>query len=145
MCSQQSSGPHNNCRYLILWVYTVAKYFNIEIIRKLITNFYETGGNPCTLPPETGPCRSHITRYYYNSKSRSCSRFTYGGCAGNANNFRTVKACRQICSARSKCLLYIDTIKNVHTNSLLGKACRYKGMRYQAGASFPSSNGCNKW
>ncbi|KAF1377414.1 hypothetical protein PFLUV_G00200570 [Perca fluviatilis] len=51
----------------------------------------------CEQTPEIGPCHAAIPRYFYNSSSMSCQRFTYGGCGGNQNNFKTEKECVQKC------------------------------------------------
>lgn len=52
----------------------------------------------CNLPPETGPCRGHIERYFYNSASSSCEVFVYGGCGGNENNFQNREQCMNMCN-----------------------------------------------
>lgn len=54
----------------------------------------------CLLPQVTGPCRAAFPRWYYNPKFGKCVRFTYGGCLGNKNNFKTKKACQRKCSRR---------------------------------------------
>ncbi|XP_060627760.2 kunitz-type serine protease inhibitor textilinin-2-like [Anolis sagrei] len=54
----------------------------------------------CRLPPETGPCKSSIPRFFFNPKTRKCEVFIYGGCRGNKNNFMTEKECLQACSVR---------------------------------------------
>ncbi|XP_026549126.1 kunitz/BPTI-like toxin [Notechis scutatus] len=54
----------------------------------------------CHLPPNPGPCRATITRFYYNSDSKQCEKFTYGGCHGNANNFETKDKCHYTCVER---------------------------------------------
>ncbi|XP_039635031.1 papilin-like isoform X3 [Perca fluviatilis] len=51
----------------------------------------------CEQTPKTGPCRAYVQRYFYNSSSMRCQRFTYGGCKGNQNNFKTEKDCMQRC------------------------------------------------
>ncbi|XP_054837319.1 protease inhibitor 1-like [Eublepharis macularius] len=51
----------------------------------------------CTLPPETGPCKMNIKRYYYNPRQRRCMTFTWGGCQGNSNNFKTKEECERVC------------------------------------------------
>ncbi|KAF0298572.1 Papilin [Amphibalanus amphitrite] len=53
----------------------------------------------CRLPKVVGPCLAAFPRYYFNGKR--CAKFTYGGCGGNANNFRTVGECRKTCRAQS--------------------------------------------
>lgn len=51
----------------------------------------------CVYPPVTGRCRADFSRFYYNPFSKSCERFTYGGCEGNANRFEKEKECMQAC------------------------------------------------
>ncbi|XP_075413464.1 tissue factor pathway inhibitor 2 [Tenrec ecaudatus] len=51
----------------------------------------------CLQPKCKGPCRARIARYYYDRHMQSCQRFWYGGCQGNANNFRTQSACKKAC------------------------------------------------
>ncbi|XP_019740570.1 kunitz-type protease inhibitor 1-like isoform X2 [Hippocampus comes] len=51
----------------------------------------------CTEPPQTGPCRASLTRWYYNPLNTRCQRFTYGGCHGNDNNFAQETQCDASC------------------------------------------------
>ncbi|XP_067895684.1 kunitz-type protease inhibitor 1-like [Heterodontus francisci] len=51
----------------------------------------------CTYPPVTGQCRADFSRFYYNPFSKSCERFTYGGCNGNANRFEKEEECMRAC------------------------------------------------
>ncbi|XP_036396454.1 tissue factor pathway inhibitor a [Megalops cyprinoides] len=53
--------------------------------------------NPCHLDDEPGPCRGLVPRYFFNHASGECERFFYGGCFGNANNFRTKAECQAKC------------------------------------------------
>lgn len=53
--------------------------------------------NPCHLPEASGPCRGLVTRYFFNSRSQQCQHFFYGGCFGNANNFRSMAECQAKC------------------------------------------------
>ena len=43
----------------------------------------------CGLDQDMGPCRASIQRFFYDKSSKSCKEFSYGGCAGNENNFET--------------------------------------------------------
>ncbi|XP_054837312.1 WAP four-disulfide core domain protein 3-like isoform X2 [Eublepharis macularius] len=59
----------------------------------------ESHGLPyrCTLPPEMGPCKMKIRRFYYDPAQGGCLTFTYGGCQGNSNNFETKEECEEAC------------------------------------------------
>uniref|UniRef100_A0A8C0ZG25 Tissue factor pathway inhibitor 2 n=1 Tax=Cyanistes caeruleus TaxID=156563 RepID=A0A8C0ZG25_CYACU len=51
----------------------------------------------CLLPPDDGPCRALVPRWYYDRHTQSCQEFAYGGCYGNANNFLTFDDCEKSC------------------------------------------------
>ncbi|CAM5152248.1 unnamed protein product [Eretmochelys imbricata] len=59
-------------------------------------------GDVCRLPPERGPCAQLLVRFFYNPAYRTCQRFYYGGCRGNGNNFKTLRACQQACRTLEK-------------------------------------------
>ncbi|XP_067682195.1 carboxypeptidase inhibitor SmCI-like [Haliotis asinina] len=52
----------------------------------------------CNLKPEVGRCRARIPRFFYDSDSGTCKEFSYGGCGGNANNFKTIEECEDRCA-----------------------------------------------
>ncbi|XP_043997794.1 kunitz-type protease inhibitor 1a [Gambusia affinis] len=52
----------------------------------------------CTDEPETGTCRDSFTKWYYDPRSQSCTRFNYGGCDGNENRFESQQQCMQECN-----------------------------------------------
>ncbi|XP_026579404.1 BPTI/Kunitz domain-containing protein-like isoform X1 [Pseudonaja textilis] len=54
----------------------------------------------CQLPSEPGPCDLKVKRWFYDPKIQRCKKFTYGGCAGNANNFKKHLECRLRCRKR---------------------------------------------
>uniref|UniRef100_R4G348 KP-Ver-5 n=1 Tax=Vermicella annulata TaxID=1295044 RepID=R4G348_9SAUR len=51
----------------------------------------------CHLPANPGLCNGKFQAFYYNRIQRSCLMFMYGGCGGNANNFKTIDECKQTC------------------------------------------------
>uniref|UniRef100_A0A8C5RGT8 BPTI/Kunitz inhibitor domain-containing protein n=1 Tax=Laticauda laticaudata TaxID=8630 RepID=A0A8C5RGT8_LATLA len=51
----------------------------------------------CQLPPEPGPCQVLQPRYFYSPNHGRCRLFFYGGCQGNANNFRSRSECHRVC------------------------------------------------
>ncbi|TRY62158.1 hypothetical protein TCAL_03701 [Tigriopus californicus] len=54
-------------------------------------------GDACSLTPSAGPCKAQMPRFYFDSADRTCKKFHYGGCAGNANNFVTIDDCQARC------------------------------------------------
>ncbi|XP_077192228.1 protease inhibitor 1-like isoform X3 [Paroedura picta] len=54
----------------------------------------------CSLPPYPGPCLALIRRWYFDWKTRRCEEFDYGGCRGNANNFKTRRECQLACGGK---------------------------------------------
>ncbi|XP_077523522.1 BPTI/Kunitz domain-containing protein-like [Amblyomma americanum] len=51
----------------------------------------------CRDDPVVGPCRAHISRWWYNGEW--CEEFFYGGCKGNLNNFESLDQCQKACGA----------------------------------------------
>ncbi|CAM5093887.1 unnamed protein product [Eretmochelys imbricata] len=37
------------------------------------------------------------SQQYYDRYTQTCQEFTYGGCQGNANNFRSLESCEKSC------------------------------------------------
>lgn len=58
--------------------------------------------NPCQLPEAPGPCRGLVSRYLYDPEIQDCRHFFYGGCFGNANNFRSMNECKTRCQNTDK-------------------------------------------
>ena len=54
----------------------------------------------CLLPKETGPCRALIISYFFNSQTKSCEQFNYGGCGGNLNRFNSLNECQENCPSQ---------------------------------------------
>ncbi|GCB78354.1 hypothetical protein scyTo_0019396 [Scyliorhinus torazame] len=55
----------------------------------------------CYAVAETGKCRAAFPRWYYDPRTQSCNRFTYGGCGGNKNNYEDHNACLDRCSGKT--------------------------------------------
>ena len=51
---------------------------------------------------DEGPCNAYFKRFYHDKATNECQLFTYGGCEGNKNNFKTLEACKKICKPRQK-------------------------------------------
>ena len=61
---------------------------------------YILTGDICTLPHITGRCKAYFPSWYYDSASKSCKKFIYGGCGGNGNRFETEEACKARCAPK---------------------------------------------
>ncbi|XP_070190984.1 papilin-like isoform X1 [Littorina saxatilis] len=53
----------------------------------------------CQLPQEPGRCLAFFPSFFFNSATKQCESFVYGGCGGNANRFSTSRECNAACSA----------------------------------------------
>ncbi|XP_037343659.2 tissue factor pathway inhibitor a isoform X2 [Pungitius pungitius] len=51
----------------------------------------------CALRDEPGPCKALKERFFFSVDTGHCELFEYGGCGGNANNFRTLEECEETC------------------------------------------------
>ena len=51
----------------------------------------------CDLNKASG-CEAYIERYFFNKNTSSCEKFIFGGCDGNANNFRNIEDCNNKCA-----------------------------------------------
>ncbi|XP_041919758.1 kunitz-type protease inhibitor 2 [Alosa sapidissima] len=54
----------------------------------------------CLIPSDPGRCRAAFPMFYYDSKTRSCRQFIYGGCGGNANRFTSEEYCMKTCQGQ---------------------------------------------
>lgn len=46
-------------------------------------------------------CGMSMSKYWYDSKRKSCEQFVYEGCGGNDNRFGSKALCEKMC--KSKC------------------------------------------
>ena len=74
------------------------------------------------MPPVRGPCRASIPRIFFDYNAGVCQVFTYGGCGGNANNFRTVEACEKKCIESNRVVKPMDeAIDRKRAIALIGR------------------------
>jgi hypothetical protein len=48
---------------------------------------------------DTGPCTEEHAAWYFDSNTRACQAFIYGGCGGNANRFESEEQCERHCGS----------------------------------------------
>uniref|UniRef100_A0A8C0G3U4 Collagen alpha-3(VI) chain n=1 Tax=Chelonoidis abingdonii TaxID=106734 RepID=A0A8C0G3U4_CHEAB len=65
--------------------------------------------DPCLLQKEEGTCRNFTLKWYYDSQTKSCARFWYGGCGGNENKFNTQKECEKVSHVNPGVVTTIET------------------------------------
>ncbi|CAN7939866.1 unnamed protein product, partial [Ixodes pacificus] len=51
----------------------------------------------CRPAPVSGLCKAYFERWYFDVSAESCERFVYGGCGGNANNYKSQRECEVAC------------------------------------------------
>ncbi|VDQ00471.1 unnamed protein product [Trichobilharzia regenti] len=67
-----------------------------EMWRESVMYTSKSKKNICTLPKKVGFCPKKHKRFYYDSKSQQCLEFTYSGCGGNKNRFRSKEECERV-------------------------------------------------
>ncbi len=70
--------------------------YHTIIVLKLRSGFFLT--DVCTLPAEPGRCLAKFPRFHFDTRTKQCIEFSYGGCEGNGNNFATIEECLKTCS-----------------------------------------------
>ncbi len=68
--------------------------FHIYIYNYFV-NFLEI----CMLPMNPGSCRESYSRWYFDYSSKTCKKFKYSGCSGNANLFDKEDECEKTCGS----------------------------------------------
>lgn len=67
----------------------------------------------CSEPPSAGPCNRRLQRFFH--QGGQCLLFSYGGCAGNRNNFFTEAECARRCLRRP--LIEEVDLRKLHSDS----------------------------
>lgn len=47
----------------------------------------------CMQPKAAGSCRRFIPSFFFDKHTGQCTSFTYTGCGGNSNNFKSEEEC----------------------------------------------------
>merc|ERR1712168_331794 len=57
--------------------------------------------NVCDLPMDKGLGFALHAKFYYDTNSKQCEAFIYGGAGGNGNRFNSMAECQQECGSSS--------------------------------------------
>jgi len=75
----------------------------------------------CTLPKKVGSCDQPIQIFYFNTSIGACDNFSYSGCDGNNNWFRTLNECNQACATRTTTTTTTTTTSTKRTQGQAAK------------------------
>ncbi|ODM87072.1 Kunitz-type serine protease inhibitor APEKTx1 [Orchesella cincta] len=62
-----------------------------------VDNTSAGGLDACSQPKDAGLCRAKIPKFFYNTETKQCEQFDWGGCEGNLNNFGDKESCEAAC------------------------------------------------
>lgn len=68
----------------------------------------------CQHEPDPGLCLAYIPSWFYNTTSRQCEEFIYGGCGGNDNRFCSKEECDHICQGQITCMWNNNTDAKIY-------------------------------
>ncbi|XP_067133120.1 papilin-like isoform X2 [Centruroides vittatus] len=103
----------------------------------------------CVLPKDSGMCDGNELMYYFNSHKGKCEAFSYSGCEGNLNRFKTLEKCidfcGDICELPKKQGICKSTIKKFYFDhdSMLCNSFPYSGCEGNEN-NFISEENCKK-
>ncbi|XP_014674583.1 PREDICTED: chelonianin-like, partial [Priapulus caudatus] len=111
----------------------VSEKAKVEMVEEGKEGASPTINGICMQPKQPGPCEALIRRWYLNVDINKCELFSYGGCRGNQNNFRSEKECQDKCFAESETATPLVVVEVCKTGSALldrsgaNEACRADG------------------
>ncbi|EJW71621.1 hypothetical protein WUBG_17471, partial [Wuchereria bancrofti] len=83
--------------------------------------------NPCFQKFDRGTCTGQFIRWYWDFEKSTCQVFTYSGCNGNGNNFRSREDCFAACHQPPQPIPNVDNIceHSIHPGDCTGVFQRF--------------------
>lgn len=53
----------------------------------------------CYQLPDSGNCTDNYVAFFFDTRTRKCTPFTYTGCGGNDNRFNSEEQCERQCGS----------------------------------------------
>ena len=97
-------------KYFVILQYSIY-FWTQSALNKTVFHFVQ---EVCELPLLPGICDAALPRVYFDSSVGQCKDFIYGGCGGNANNFRNGEECEELCGGISYTMLHVLLKTNVY-------------------------------
>merc|ERR1711997_1202836 len=63
-------------------------------------------------------CVSNLIRWYYDSADGACKEFTFKGCGGNQNNFKSKELCMETCAGEDVDRLAMEESQYLESHTL---------------------------
>jgi hypothetical protein len=70
---------------------------SIDCLSLALEIFCRLVKDTCQLPVDIGTCQDFVMNWYFDTASKRCHQFNYGGCGGNENRFQTEAECEGRC------------------------------------------------
>uniref|UniRef100_A0A674K2E1 BPTI/Kunitz inhibitor domain-containing protein n=1 Tax=Terrapene triunguis TaxID=2587831 RepID=A0A674K2E1_9SAUR len=98
-CPSDQQGKAMGLSIILQSIPRQRSHFSLQAFPWLRTSGFQ---KICKLPMEPGPCFTYVPSYFYNSATKRCEQFIYGGCQGNANRFPNIDECLKTCGSSGK-------------------------------------------
>jgi papilin len=75
---------------------------SIDCLSLALEIFCRLVKDTCQLPVDIGTCQDFVMNWYFDTASKRCHQFNYGGCGGNENRFQTEAECEGHCRKKEQ-------------------------------------------
>uniref|UniRef100_A0A1I7W4I1 Papilin n=1 Tax=Loa loa TaxID=7209 RepID=A0A1I7W4I1_LOALO len=79
-------------------------------MKSIVPQLTENMVDQCFQKLDRGTCTGQFIRWYWDSEKNTCQVFTYSGCGGNGNNFRSREDCFAACHQSPQPIINVDNV-----------------------------------